>query len=141
MGLHSLALLHQYAGIYLYSATQVQASTAHQTTACSIQVSPYCLWHQSPAHPGPDTSELLDANRKCHIQEIVGALLYYASAVDKKLLVAISTISARQAKATIATEQASNLLLDYVATYPNDAIAYQSIATWYYAPMPMQVSQ
>jgi hypothetical protein len=72
----------------------------------------------------PDTLELLDANRKRRIQEIVGSLLYYAWAVDNKLLVALSTITAHQAKATVATEQAVNLLLDYVATYPNDGIVY-----------------
>jgi hypothetical protein len=74
----------------------------------------------------PDTSELLDDNHKRCIQEIVGALLYYARVVDNKLLVAISTISARQSKTTIATEQAVNLLFDYAATHPNDGIAYQS---------------
>ncbi len=74
----------------------------------------------------PDTSELLDVNHKCLIQEIRRALLYYEQAVNNKLLVAISAISARQSNATIATEQAVNLLLDYVATYPNDGIAYQS---------------
>ncbi len=74
----------------------------------------------------PDTSELLNDNRKRRIQEIVGALFYYARAVDNKLLVAISVISPHQSKATIVTEQAVNLLLDYVATYPNDDIAYQS---------------
>jgi hypothetical protein len=62
--------------------------------------------------------------RKHCIQEIVGALLYYARAVDNKRLVALSAIAARQAKATIATEQAVHLLLDYVATYPNDGIVY-----------------
>jgi hypothetical protein len=50
------------------------------------------------------------------------SLLYYARAVDNKLLVAISNIAAHQAKATIATEQAADLLLDYVATYSNDGI-------------------
>jgi hypothetical protein len=74
--------------------------------------------------PDPDALELLHANRKRRVQEIVGSLLYYARAVDNKLLVAISTIAARQAKATIATEQAVNLLLNYVATYPNDGIVY-----------------
>jgi hypothetical protein len=69
-------------------------------------------------------SSLLDDNRKCRIQEIVGALLYYARAVNNKLLVALSAISARQVKATIATEQAVHFLLDYVATYPNDGIVY-----------------
>jgi hypothetical protein len=54
--------------------------------------------------PIPDTSELLNADRKYCIQEIVGVLLYYARAVDSKLLVALSVISTSQAKATIATE-------------------------------------
>jgi hypothetical protein len=76
--------------------------------------------------PDSDTSPLLDDARKHRIQEIVGALLYYARAVDNKLLVALSAIAARQAKATIATEQAVHLLLDYVATYPNDGIVYRA---------------
>ena len=75
--------------------------------------------------PDMDTSELLDDARKRCCQEIVGSLLYYACAVDNKLLVALSAIAARQAQATIATEQAVNLLLDYVATYPNDGIIYR----------------
>jgi hypothetical protein len=40
--------------------------------------------------------------------------------------VAFSAIPARQAKATVATEQAVDLLLDYVATYPNDSIVYRA---------------
>ncbi len=46
--------------------------------------------------------------------------------VDNKLLVALSTIAACQADATISTEQAVNLLLDYVATYPNDGMVYHA---------------
>jgi hypothetical protein len=60
------------------------------------------------------------------IQDIVGSLLYYARAVDNKLLVALSAIATRQAKATLATEQAVDLLLNYVATYSNDGIVYQA---------------
>jgi hypothetical protein len=67
---------------------------------------------------------LLDASRKCRIQEIAGSLLYYARAVDNKLLVAFSAISARKAKATFTTEQAADLLLDYIATSPSDGIVY-----------------
>ncbi len=74
--------------------------------------------------PDPDSLELLDASHKCRVQEIVGSLLYYARAVDNKLLVALSAIAARQAKATVATEQMVDLLLDYVATYKNDGIVY-----------------
>jgi hypothetical protein len=46
--------------------------------------------------------------------------------VDNKLLVALSAIVARQSRATVATEQAIHLLLDYVATYPLDSIIYHS---------------
>jgi hypothetical protein len=54
--------------------------------------------------------------------EIVGSLLYYARAVNNKLLAALSAIATHQAYATVATEQAVHLLLDYVATYPADGI-------------------
>ncbi len=76
--------------------------------------------------PEADTSDLLDNHCKRRIQEILGLLLYYAQAVDNKLLVALSAIAARQSYATVATEQAVNLLLDYVATYPSDGIIYRS---------------
>ena len=76
--------------------------------------------------PDPDSLELLNASRKCHVQEIVGSLLYYARAVDNKLLIALSAIAAHQAKATVNTEQAVDLLLNCVATYPNNGIVYQA---------------
>jgi hypothetical protein len=40
--------------------------------------------------------------------------------------VALSAIAARQAKATVTTEQTVNLLLNYVATYLNDDIVYRA---------------
>ena len=54
--------------------------------------------------PEPDTSELLDDARKQCIQETVGSLLYYAHAIDNKLLVALSANTVRQAKAMVTTE-------------------------------------
>jgi hypothetical protein len=74
--------------------------------------------------PDEDISVLFDDTCKHHIQEIIGSLLYYACAVDIKLLVALSAIAAKQSKATLATEHAVDLLLDYVATYPNNGIVY-----------------
>ena len=50
--------------------------------------------------PKADTSSLLDDDHKHRIQEIFGSLLYYARAVDNKLLVALSAIAARQAQST-----------------------------------------
>jgi hypothetical protein len=93
------------------------------------QLSPYkCLpiAYGSKLHitPDPDALELLNANCKRCVQEIEGSLLCFAQAVNNKLLIVLSTIAARQAKATIATEQVVNLLLDYVATYPSDGIVY-----------------
>ena len=51
--------------------------------------------------PKADNSELLDYPRKLRVQEIIGTLLYYAQAVDNKLLVALSAIALRQAQATV----------------------------------------
>ena len=63
-----------------------------------------------------DTSPALNAaGIKC-VQAIVGALLYYARAVDNKLLVALSTIGGQQSAATEKTNKAINQLLDYCAT-------------------------
>jgi hypothetical protein len=76
--------------------------------------------------PDDDASAILPEDRKRRIQEIVGSLLYYARTVDNKLLVALSAIASRQAQATVATEQAVPLLLDYVATYPNNGIVYRA---------------
>jgi hypothetical protein len=87
-----------------------------------VSLFPYSA--ESHITPDPDSLELLDASHKRRVQEIVGSLQYYPRAVDKKLLVALSAIAARQAKATIATEQVVDILLDYVATHPNDGMVY-----------------
>ena len=60
------------------------------------------------------------------IQGIIGSLLYYARAVNNKLLATLSTISTQQTAATASTAAAVHQLLDYVATYPNDGITYQA---------------
>jgi hypothetical protein len=72
---------------------------------CKPQFSPYkCLpisyGAKTQLTPESDTSELLDDSRKHRIHKIVGSLFYYARAVDNKLLVALSAIASRQAKAT-----------------------------------------
>lgn len=76
--------------------------------------------------PDDDTSPPLDDAGIKRVQGIVGSLLYYARAVDNKLLVALSAIGSQQAKATQNTLKAVNQLLDYVATYPNDGIVYKA---------------
>eukprot|EP00804_Cyclotella_cryptica_P028661 CCRYP_008183-RA/>CCRYP_008183-RA protein AED:0.20 eAED:0.05 QI:0/0/0/0.66/1/1/6/0/1274 len=73
-----------------------------------------------------DTSPALGVLGIKRIQGIVGTLLYYARAVDNKLLHALSEICTQQATATDATNSQLNHLLDYCATYPNDGILYRA---------------
>jgi hypothetical protein len=56
-------------------------------------------------------------------------------------LVALSAITARQAYTTIATEQAVQLLLDYVATYLADGIVYRSSDMILMCPHRCRLSQ
>ncbi len=68
------------------------------------------LTHVNPYSPPLSTKGVK------RIQGIIGALLYYAHAVNNKLLVTLSTLSFQQATATEATNVAMNQLLDYLAT-------------------------
>ena len=62
----------------------------------------------------PDTSpSVLDKEIKLRIQKIVGALLYYARALDMTILVTLSAIAAQQNAPTEQTEAAIEHLLDY----------------------------
>eukprot|EP00804_Cyclotella_cryptica_P026500 CCRYP_008148-RA/>CCRYP_008148-RA protein AED:0.30 eAED:0.30 QI:0/-1/0/1/-1/1/1/0/175 len=72
--------------------------------------------------PDPDNSPPLSAAYIKRIKGIVGALLYYAHAVDNKLLHALRDIGAEQASATYRTNDKIIQLLDYCATYPNYGI-------------------
>ena len=53
-----------------------------------------------------DMSPQLDEAGVKHVQAIVGSLLYYARAVDNKLLATLSAISSQQASATKQTAAA-----------------------------------
>jgi len=84
--------------------------------------------HKTQLTPEEDTSAPLSAECLLQVQKIIGSLLYYARAVDNKLLVVLNAnaIAARQSNATIRTEQLVHTLQDYVATYPNDGIVYRA---------------
>ena len=64
--------------------------------------------------------QLLPKGRK-HLQEVIGALLYFGRAVDSTILVALGTLPAAQAQGTQPTAEACTHLLNYCATHP-DAI-------------------
>ena len=63
-----------------------------------------------------DTSPPLDAAGIKWCQGVIGCLLYYARAVDNKLLMTLSAISASQASATENTRNKINKLLNNCAT-------------------------
>ena len=76
--------------------------------------------------PEDNTTTPLGSQGTKRVQGIVGALLYYARAVDNKLLVGFSAIGSQQASATHRTNEAIGQVLDYCATYPSYGILYRS---------------
>ena len=56
----------------------------------------------------------------------MGALLYFARAVNYKLLAALSAIGTQQANATEDIARAILQVLDYVATSPNNDITFRA---------------
>ena len=73
-----------------------------------------------------DTTPPLDSQGTKRVQGIVGALLYYAQAVEKESLFGLSAIGSQQASATQRTNESINQILDHCATYPSDGILYRS---------------
>ena len=59
------------------------------------------------------------------VQAIVGALLYYARAVNNRLLLGVSAIVSQQTATTEQNAAEIYQLLDYVATYPDGGIIYR----------------
>ena len=76
----------------------------------------------------PDASPKLDNTGIKQVQAIIGALLYYGRAVDNKLLVSLSELGSTQAASTELTKTDLSQILDYLATYPDNGILYQSSA-------------
>ena len=82
---------------------------------------------ENPQRATPeDTRNPLDTNGIKRVQGIVGALQYLEILVNKKLLVALSTICTQQETATANKNTEITQLLDYVATYPEDNILFRA---------------
>ena len=73
-----------------------------------------------------DTTKPLEGKDITMVQSIVGALLYYARAIDNTILTALNDISSMQASPTENTRNKCRRLLDYVATYPNVSLRYHA---------------
>ena len=72
-----------------------------------------------------DTRPSLDDKGIKRVQGIVSELLYVVRAVNNKLLVKFSAIGSQQAAATKETVDTIEQLLDYVATYLDNAIIFR----------------
>ena len=77
---------------------------------------------QKPAKE--DNTKLLDKNGIKEIQQIVGAILYYAWAIYCTIGVALRSIASERTKATAKTKQKARFLLDYLYTHPNAKIKF-----------------
>eukprot|EP00957_Ditylum_brightwellii_P100238 7638841-Ditylum_brightwellii.AAC.1 len=71
-----------------------------------------------------DLTELPKQMEIKRIQDIAGALLYYARVEDPTLAAVLNTNAFQQTMATKQMEEACHQLLDYVATHPNAAVCF-----------------
>jgi hypothetical protein len=74
----------------------------------------------------PDQSPPLSPSDIKRLQQIVGVFLYYASAIDCTMKVAISQIASAQAHATQDVAAEADRLLQYAGTWPDAAIVYRA---------------
>jgi hypothetical protein len=68
----------------------------------------------------------LDKKEIKHVQKIVGSILYYAHMVDMTVLMALSTVTSKQAKGTEQTMEKELQVLDYLATHPNATVCFRA---------------
>jgi hypothetical protein len=73
-----------------------------------------------------DTTPLVSEHRAKRIQEIVGVLQYYATAVDATLVTRVHKVGSLQSRPTVAVEQAAERLLQYVYQWPAATIRYHA---------------
>eukprot|EP00957_Ditylum_brightwellii_P196607 14979868-Ditylum_brightwellii.AAC.1 len=113
-------------------------ATTHKDRTCQLSIKNYiCDLLLHVGHIMPPKKQLLP-HKHCEIN--YGAKEQYThtaspgpeldkkcvKAVNNKLLVALNMIGIQQASATEVTNKAVAMLLEYVATYPNDRILYRA---------------
>ena len=75
------------------------------------------------AQPADETKQL-DGKGQRRVQAIVGKFLYYGRAIDPTVLTALGGVSISQAAPTIATNKKTNMLMDYLHTFPNAKLQF-----------------
>jgi hypothetical protein len=71
-----------------------------------------------------NTLRTLDEKEIKAVQRIVGSILYYVRAVDRTVLMALSTIASDHTKGTERTMEKAQQLLNYLATHPNAKVLF-----------------
>jgi hypothetical protein len=61
-----------------------------------------------------------------HLQQLGGALLYYARALDPTLIMTVNVLASEQTKATSATAEKNIKLLNYCTTHPEATLRYHA---------------
>ena len=104
-------------------------SKYNHPTPLRPQYAPHC-WTQ-PAYgqkvqlaPQSDTTALLDTKDKRRIQSVVGTFLFYGRAVEPTVLTALNDIATVQSQPTTDTFKKTQMLLDYLATYPRAKLRF-----------------
>jgi hypothetical protein len=82
------------------------------------------IYGQKVQHANTDTSALLNKADTQRVQSVSGAFLCCAGAVDPTMLPALNKMSNKQAKPTMLTGKACDLLLHYLATHPDATIRH-----------------
>ena len=91
---------------------------------CPYSPEPKQFGTQAQAPPSPDDTPTLAAAGIKRVQNIVRSILYYARAVDMKVLMAVSTIAVELTEATERTMVQCLQLLDYLASNANAKVRF-----------------
>jgi hypothetical protein len=93
---------------------------------CPYTLNPITYGKDNQATNPSNTSPLLDAAGKKHIQQIFGSFLYYAPMVDPTILMVLSAIATQHGAPSEETLIHVNQFLDYMWTHPNAKIRYRA---------------
>ena len=80
--------------------------------------------HNRQFAPSEDTTTFLDKQGIKRVQKVVGSFLYYTRAIDNTITTALNEIALKQSKPTENTNTKIDMLLNYLATYPNTQIRF-----------------
>jgi hypothetical protein len=119
--------------VYMFNPEQMNVTKAlelfQQTPPHRQEHSPHAwtkpIYGTHPRLTSPiNDKALLPPADLTRIQEITGTLLFYASAIDSTMLVALDTIASNQYRGTQATAQALTQLSSYAAAHPDATFRY-----------------